>query len=302
MLSPQEFGKTKLQTDQAGRRAKRGAGDRRMFETRRSASPLASAFRMAELVYHSTVREVRRGHRNAVAGLLIAMAQSIIFVMAFYIMFALVGIRGSAIHGDYMLYLMSGVFLYMFHVRTVTAVARAEGPASTMMLHAPLNPYIAMMAAALGALYLQVLSMMVLLFLYHVAWSPLVIDDPAGAMGMVLLAWFSGFAVGTVFYALRPWMPDVAQLLTNVWTRMNMVFSGKMFVANVLPGFLMGYFSWNPLFHLIDQARGYIFLNYQPYFTDWRYALWVSTVIFVIGLMAENFTRKRASHSWGAGH
>ncbi len=272
-----------------------------MFDTRRSASPVASAFRMAELVYHSTVREVRRGHRNALAGLLIAMAQSIIFVMAFYMMFALVGIRGSAIHGDYMLYLMSGVFLYMFHTRTVQAVFRAEGPASNMMLHAPLNPWVAMTAAALGALYLQLLSLLTLLFLYHVAWSPITIDDPVGAMGMVLLAWFSGFAVGVVLYAARPWAPDMSQLLANVWTRMNMVFSGKMFVANVLPGFLMMYFSWNPLFHLIDQARGFVFLNYAPRFTSWHYALWVSLGIFAVGLMAENFTRKHASRSWSAG-
>lgn len=272
-----------------------------MFETRRSTSPFASAFRMAELVYHSTVREVRRGHRNALAGLLIAMAQSVIFVVAFYLMFALVGIRGSAIHGDYLLYLMSGVFLYMFHIRTVAAVARAEGPASNMMLHAPLNPWVAMTASALSALYLQLLSLVTLLFLYHVAWNPITIDDPIGAMGMLLLAWFSGFAVGVLFYALKPWAPDAAQLLTSVWMRMNMVFSGKMFVANVLPGFLMAYFSWNPLFHLIDQTRGYVFLNYEPRFTSWHYALWVSIGLFVLGLMAESYTRKHASRSWSAG-
>lgn len=272
-----------------------------MFDTRRSTSPVASAFRMAELIYHSTVREVRRGHRNALAGLLIAMAQSVIFVMAFYMMFALVGIRSSAIHGDYMLYLMSGVFLYMFHIRTVQAVSRAEGPASNMMLHAPLNPWVAMTAAALSSLYLQLLSLATLLFVYHVAWNPIVIDDPVGAIGMVLLAWFSGFAVGVIFYAARPWAPDISLLATNVWTRMNMVFSGKMFVANVLPGYLMMYFAWNPLFHLIDQTRGYVFLNYTPRFTSWQYALWVSIGIFVVGLMAESFTRRHASWSWGAG-
>lgn len=272
-----------------------------MFDTRRSVSPIASVFRTAELIYHSTVREVRRGHRNALAGLLIAMAQSVIFVLAFYMMFALVGIRGSAIHGDYMLYLMSGVFLYMFHIRTVAAVSNAEGPAANMMLHAPLNPWVAMAAAALGALYLQLLSLFALLFIYHVAWNPVVIDDPIGAIGMLLLSWFSGFAVGVVFYAIKPWLPDLSQLLTSVWMRMNMVFSGKMFVANALPGFLMIYFAWNPLFHLIDQARGYIFLNYEPHFTDWRYALWVSIGVFLIGLMAESFTRRHASRSWSAG-
>ncbi|MCC7319968.1 MAG: ABC transporter permease [Rubellimicrobium sp.] len=272
-----------------------------MFDTRRSASPLASAFRMAELVYHSTVHHVRRGHRNALGGLLMAMAQTVIFVAAFYLMFALIGIRGSAIRGDYLLYLMSGVFLFMFHTRTLSAVARAEGPASSMMQHAPLNPYVTMTAAALGALYLQFLSLVVLLFLYHVIWVPIEIEDPFGAIGMILLAWFSGFAIGIVFHALRPWAPDLSQLLTNIWSRLNMVFSGKMFVANTMPAHLLVYFSWNPLFHMIDQARGFIFVNYEPHFSDWRYALWVSIAVFVVGLMAENFTRKHASASWAAG-
>lgn len=272
-----------------------------MFQSQRSESGLARLFRMAELVYHSTVRSVRKGHRNAIAGLLMSMLQTVIFVAAFYLMFALLGVRGSAIRGDYLIYLMSGVFLFMMHTKAMGAVARAEGPASSMMQHAPLNPLIAIAAAALGALYLQLLSLFTLLFLYHALWTPVEIDDPAGAFAMLLLAWFSGVAMGLLFYALRPWSAEASQILTSVWSRANMVFSGKMFVANTMPGYLLVFFDWNPLFHIIDQERGYIFINYSPHFSDWRYAFWVSLGIFVIGLMAESYTRRHASISWGAG-
>lgn len=271
-----------------------------MFDTRRSNSGLASGFRMAELIYHSTVRQVRKGHRNAIAGLLLSMVQTIVFIAAFYLMFALVGIRGSAIHGDYLVYLMSGVFLFMIHTKTMAAVARAEGPASAMMQHAPLNPIVAIAAAALSALYLQLLSLFTLLFLYHAIWTPVVIDQPVGAFAMLLLSWFSGAAVGLVFYALRPWSPEASQVLTSVWSRLNMIFSGKMFVAKTMPGHILVYFTWNSLFHIIDQTRGFVFLNYTPNSTDWRYAFWISTGIFVVGLMAESFTRRHASASWGA--
>ena len=271
-----------------------------MFDTRRSESGIASAFRMAELIYHSTVRQVRKGHRNAIAGLLLSMVQTVVFIAAFYLMFALVGIRGTSIHGDYLVYLMSGVFLFMIHTKTMAAVARAEGPASAMMQHAPLNPIVALTAAALSALYLQLLSLFTLLFLYHAIWNPVEIDQPVAAFGMLLLSWFSGVAVGLVFYALRPWSPEASQVLTSVWSRLNMIFSGKMFVANTMPGHILVYFTWNPLFHIIDQTRGFVFLNYTPHSTDWRYAFWISTGIFVVGLMAESFTRRHASASWGA--
>ena len=73
-----------------------------------------------------------------------------------------------------------------------------------MMQHAPMNTIIAIYAAALSSLYLQLLSLFCVLFIYHVVFVPVVIDDPIGAMGMLLAAWFSGVAIGTVFLALKP--------------------------------------------------------------------------------------------------
>jgi ABC-type polysaccharide/polyol phosphate export permease len=274
-----------------------------MFEDQagRRGGPLRAALVMAELIYHSTVRFVRKSHRNAAVGLLVNILQTVIFIATFYVMFTVLGITGNAIRGDFLLYLMSGIFLFMLHIKAVSAVVRAEGPTSAMMQHAPLNTTVTMAAAALGALYLQLLALFVILVVYHVAWTPIVIDQPLGALGMLLLAWFSGVAVGVCFAALKPWFPEFTTLAASVWSRANMIASGKMFVANTLPGFLLAFFDWNPLFHAIDQARGYIFLNYNPHFSSWGYALWVSIVLLVLGLMGESYTRRHASLSWGAG-
>ena len=46
-------------------------------------------------------------------------------------------------------------------------------------------------------------------------------------------------------------------------------------------------FAWNPLFHIIDQCRGFVFRNYFPRNSSWEYALWVGIVLLMIGLMAE---------------
>ncbi|MFN6979368.1 MAG: ABC transporter permease, partial [Gemmobacter sp.] len=227
--------------------------------------------------------------------------QSVLFVVVFYVMFELLGLRGATIRGDFFLYIMSGVFLFMVHTKTVGAVSGAEGPTSPMMKHAPMNTIVAIGAAALSTLYMQVLSGAVTVFAYHVAITPITIEDPVGTMGMVLLAWFSGIAVGMVFLAAKPWMPDLVGLVTLIYQRMNMIASGKMFVANMTPGYVLAYFDWNPLFHTIDQARGYVFLNYEPHFSNWQYALYVSLALLMVGLMGEFYTRKRASASWSAG-
>ena len=140
-----------------------------------------------------------------------------------------------------------------------------------------------------------------ILFCYHALVTPITIDKPIGALGALLMAWFSGVAVGIIFLAVKPWAPRLVPILRMVYLRANMITSGKMFVANTLPGSLLAVFSWNPLFHSVDQARGYIFINYTPYFTSMAYPPYLSLTLLVIGLMLEFFTWQRASASWGAG-
>lgn len=132
-----------------------------MFHPDAPRSTTRTFFGMAELVYHSIVREIRKSHRNALVGLMLNMLQTVMLVMTFYLMFSILGMRGSAIREDFMIYIMSGIFLYMCHTKTVGAMTGAEGPASAMMQHAPMNTAISVLAAALSALYLQLLSLVV---------------------------------------------------------------------------------------------------------------------------------------------
>ncbi len=272
-----------------------------MFQSsRKPKSGIGSALAIAELVYHSVVRNVRKQHNNAFIAIAMNMLQTVMFVLAFYVMFSILGMRGSAVRGDFLVYLMSGIFLYLTHVKALGAVAGSEGPASPMMQHAPMNTIIAISSAAVGSLYIQVLSLFVILFIYHVAVTPITIDQPLAAFGMVLTAWFTGCALGLVMLAIKPWFPSFVTIFSTVYQRANMIASGKMFLANSLPGYMLAMFDWNPLFHSIDQARGFAFINYNPRYSNWEYPLWVGLVLLMIGLMGEFYTRRHASLSWNA--
>ena len=89
-------------------------------------------------------------------------------------------------------------------------------------------------------------------------------------------------------------------MVQTVYQRANMIASGKMFVVNTLPSFMLSMFDWNPLFHTIDQARGFTFINYNPRYTSTEYPLYVGLVLLMIGLLGEYYTRHRASLSWSA--
>ena len=272
-----------------------------MFQsTRKPTGRLSSAVSMLELIYHSIVRSIRKTHNNAIMAIFTNMLQAVLFVAAFYVMFTILGLRGAAVRGDFLIYVMTGIFLFLTHTKTLGAVVASEGPASPMMQHAPMTTVISIASAAFGALYIQVLSLFVILFAYHVVMTPLEIEQPIPAFGMLLIAWFTGGALGVVLLAIKPWFPTFVQIFTTVYQRANMIASGKMFLANTLPGFMLAMFDWNPLFHAIDQSRGFAFITYYPRYSNWEYPIWVGLVLLMIGMMGEFYTRKHASLSWSA--
>lgn len=273
-----------------------------MFQAQVRKSNVGTAVNIAELIYHATVRQLRKTHGNAVIGLIMNIMQAVILVAIFFLMFSILGLRSSAVRGDFLLYVMSGIFLYLTHTKAMGAVVGAEGPASPIMQHSPMNTVISISSSALAALYIQILSLGVILTIYYSAGTHFSFMNAAGAMAMLLLAWFSGVAVGLVFFALKPWFPGFVSIASVIYSRANMIASGKMFLANSLSAKMLALFSWNPLFHCIDQARGFTFINYNPHNSSIIYPLYLSLALMMIGLMGEFYTRKHASISWGARH
>ena len=272
-----------------------------LFQQRRNQNMLQAAGTTLALIFHQTVYNLRTEHRNAIVGILLTILQTAMFMGAFMLIYLIIGIRQSPIRGNFFLFIMSGIFIFMTHVRTAGAVSGAHSVSSGMTKHGPLNPAILIGAAAVTVLYRQTISMAALLWLYHVLIEPLTIDFFPGVLAMYLLAWFSGATMGLIFLGIRPWSPQTAKILTSAYQRINMFASGKMFVANVLPNALLPWFSWNPLFHINDQTRGFVFVNYTPLKTDPYYALWFSMGAVIVGLLINFTTRKYESISWTAG-
>jgi ABC-type polysaccharide/polyol phosphate export permease len=155
-------------------------------------------------------------------------------------------------------------------------------------------------ASSLKSLYEQSIGIFTILLVYSLTVNPVVIDQPGPALYMFFLCIFNGIATGTVFAGLKPWFPKTAGILTTLFQRANMIFSGKMFVASTLPASMLSMFSWNPLFHIIDQTRGFVFLNYTATATSWQYPLIVACVLLVLGLIGQNYAQKHVSSSRSA--
>jgi ABC-type polysaccharide/polyol phosphate export permease len=110
--------------------------------------------------------------------------QTVIFKMTFYFMFQLMGARSSPFKGNYTLYIISGIAMFMVHNTTVQAVAGAEGSTSGMMQHAPMHTIFAACLAALqGALSTNNYHQKIW-SIYHFTVNSLEIFNPIGLAGM----------------------------------------------------------------------------------------------------------------------
>lgn len=270
-----------------------------LLAPRQNRTMFQAANAQLQLIYHQTVFNLRKGHRNAFAGLVIQVVQSLIMIGAFMLMFLILGLRSSPVRGDYLIFMMTGIFLFRVHVQTLSAVATSGRANMVMTKHEPMTTSVLISAAALAALYQQVLTSIVILGAYYV-YQPFTLADPVGCLAMLLLAWGSGAAFGLVLMAIMPWAPHATQMVMQMFQRAQMVFSGKMFLANVMPNFILKMFIWNPLFHILDQSRGFAFINYSPLKTSLAFPLYVTLGAVMLGLLLEFVTRKYQSLSWSA--
>ncbi len=271
-----------------------------IFRQRLHRNTGSSAIGTLGVIHVCTVQAIRAKHRAGGMGLLVNIIQTLALVAIFGGLMMLIGLRTSAIRGDFILYIMTGVFLFMTLNKSISATFAADSSVSSMMMHSPMNTIVSIVSAALATLYLQVMTVLVILFVYHAVIAPITIDRPVEAFGCLLLTWFAGLSIGMMFRAARPWAPKVVGVIKTVYMRVNMISSGKMFVANAVPGFMLPFFDWNPLFHTIDQARGFTFINYNPHVTSIQYPFYVALTAMAVGLLADFFTSRHESISWGA--
>lgn len=252
---------------------------------------LATLGMFASTCYYATVRDLRRGHANALVAILSEMLQAIILLVVILAFLNVLNIGQMILRGNAVLSILTGIFLFLIHTRTVTKVSGAATNAA-LFRHAPASPLAFYVGTALSGLYIHILSLLLVGVLAHVFFAPIEIDNVARTVGCVLLAWLCGLGVGVLAAAVRLAAPKFVQIATSFYARGNMVFSGKMVLAGGLSAAVLNYFLWNPLFHIIDQARGAIFINYTATTTNLIYPAVFGATCFLLGLMIEHRLRR----------
>ena len=256
-------------------------------------------FRFVDLLYHTTVRNIRKDSINPIISVLNQIVMAIILVFVFLFFIRILGMRSVAIRGNEVQFIMSGIFLYLVHVGALGAAQSVGSQRSAINLHTHITHLMSVLAAGLAQLYIMILATTILLSVTHILVDPVEFDSLSGFAFAFFMSWVCGMAIGYLINALSPFAPRIMTILAALYTRGNMIFSGKMLVANTLPAAMLPFFLWNPLFHIIDYSRGESFINYTPRVSNIYYPIWVTIVLFVLALMLQKMADKKVSASWG---
>jgi hypothetical protein len=233
----------------------------------------------AGLFHRQLMHHIHGGHKHVLVSVIYNVAQTILLVGAFYLFSSLFHMNTGMIRGDLLIFLVTGVFIFNLHIKSAGSVLEVKPGGSFV-------------AASLAGLYTQIYSLIIVLGGYALLGNQIRIHSLSGVGAGMLLSWLSGVGVGLVFRGVRPYSKRLAGFIAQAYGRINMLGSGQMFVANMLPAYVLSYFKWNPLFHIVDQTRGAAFLNYTPWYSDMTFPCIATIAVLVFGLLVDARTRR----------
>lgn len=248
------------------------------------------------LLHAMTVRDLRIQHKSAALGILLAIATPLATCLLFYAMMELLGQRTAPVRGDDLTFLLSGFLLFFLHINVTNSVAGAIMP--SMLPHQRASTFLFICVKACSSGYNGILAIVVILALNYLLRGVWEMQDPLTAILVVIIVWLYATGLGMVFLALQRYF-TWAKVVKLTYTRIMFFTSGKFFLGNNAP--FREFYDWNPLFHLIDQTRDAVFVNYTAHTTSLSYALIFVFAALVLGFLGESYVRRHYSASHMAG-
>ena len=268
-------------------------GEPKPSTTTRQPLPVAvSAF--FSLVFALTVRDLRTENRSAALGVLMSTGMVLLTALTFYFFMSFLGGRSAPIRTDAITFTVAGFLVFFFHIRTVSAVAGSLKPG--MMRHSRASPFLFVCVKAFATLYKMTLATIILMTVNYLLRDVWEMQDGLTLIFILLTGWLGGIGVGIIMMAAQRYLVW-GNLIQMTYIRVCFFTSGKFFVAGHMPNWMRSAMDWNPLFHVLDQARGALFLNYSADTTSVLYPYAIYGAVLVLAMMIEQYVRVNYSVS-----
>jgi capsular polysaccharide transport system permease protein len=244
-----------------------------------------------QVIHAVALRETRTRFGAHQLGYLWAIAEPVVWILTFFILFSVTGSR-APVGMDLFTFLATGLIGYNLVMQVADRISKAIDGNRSLLVYPHVQPLDLVAARAWLEAGTLVMVFALLVAGYGAATGIFEVDDLLEVIIGFSLAAGLGAGLGLVFCALDELAPIVERVRGPLLRPLFWI-SGIYFTAGSLPSRIRDALLWNPILNCIEIIRAGFFKSYDaPYASPSYVAGWV-VALFFFGLTLERVVRRR---------
>ncbi len=239
-----------------------------------------------------TLRETRSRYGNSKLGFFWALFEPFAHIIVFIGIFSALG-RASPIGESMGLFILTGIVPWLLYSNIVSKVMAGLAANKALLGYPQVMPIDITISRVILEVATLLLVMLFFLGLAVYLGVSIRIDSFLQMMSAVGLIILLATGIGLINAAIIPHYPSY-QNIYSAFSRPLYFISGVFFTADFLSSEAYAMVQYNPLIHLVEWFRSGFYTSFNSNLYEPNYAISVCLGVFVIGLIAERKSSKRA--------
>lgn len=246
---------------------------------------LKEAWQYRDLIFFLVRRDITARYKRSVLGIAWTMLNPLGMMIVLSIVFSQV-FRVSM--ENYAAYVLSGLIIWTFFSQTSANSINVMVWGGDLFQRIYIPRSIFAISTIFTGLVNLVLSLVPLILVMLATKAPIALTILLAPVGMLMVAFFS-LGVGLLLSTIGIYFADIVEMyaiLLTAWMYLTPI----IYPLSILPEWVQGWLQFNPMVHLVEIFRSFVFYGEIPAFEIWLIGFGVSLVTFLIGWIV--FTEK----------
>lgn len=229
------------------------------------------------------LREMAATYGRSPGGYVWAVLEPALGLLLLVVIFS-AGFRTPPLGTNFAIFYASGLLPFFMFMTTALKVQQAINYSKQLLAY----PRVTFVDALLARFILNVLTQLVVSVLLFTLILTIYETRTVLRIGTLLNAYAMSAALGFGIGVLNCLMVSRHALWQTVWsvlTRPLILISGVIFLHDRIPEPYRGWLEWNPLVHVVGEARRAVYYSYVGAYVDPLYAYGVALICAVAGLL-----------------
>jgi len=246
---------------------------------------IKEAWRYRDLVFFLVRRDITARYKRSVLGIAWTMLNPLGMMIVLSIVFSQVF---RVTMENYSAYVLSGLIAWTFFSQTSANSISVMVWGGDLFQRIYIPRSIFAISTIITGLVNLVLSLVPLIVVMLVTKAPLTFALILVPIGMLMIALFS-LGIGLLLSTIGIYFADIVEMYAIILTAW-MYLTPIIYPLTILPEWVQSWLQFNPMVHMVEFFRGFVFYGQVPSFDAWLICLAISVGTFLLGWII--FTEK----------